>query len=220
HRLSAGCAADRAGDGPESPPPHPAPGRGLRAGRRRMTPLRPTEILNLYEYEKVRETRRAEIIALKNARRVQVGPYLTFVFENRDTVWFQIQEMVRAERIVAEAKISEEVDVYNELLPHPGELAATMMIEITESSDIRPVLDRLLGIDTRDYGRLAVDPHVIIGRFESGRSDEELGRISAVHFLRFPLSAEARRAFLEAEVALVVTHPNARVRSVLPETTK
>src|SRR5215470_19937079 len=131
-----------------------------------MKQVEQSEILNLVEYEKVRVERRREIVRLKQARRVSVGRYLTFVFENRETVWFQIQEMVRAERIVDEAKISEEVDVYNELLPHPGELAATMMIEITESSDIRPVLDRLLGIDTRDYVRLEVGSHVIIGRFE------------------------------------------------------
>lgn len=185
-----------------------------------MTPLRPSEILNLYEYEKVREARRAEIIALKQRRRVQVGPYLSFVFENRETVWFQIQEMVRAERIVDEAKVADEVDVYNELLPGPGELAATMMIEIAESSAIQPVLDRLLGIDTRDYVRLEIGPHVAVARFETGRSDEELGKISAVHFVRFPLSPEARRALAEAEVALVVTHPDARARTVLSEATK
>jgi len=182
-----------------------------------MKRLEPREILNLHAYEKAREARRAEIIALKARRRVQVGRYLSFVFENRDTVWFQIQEMVRAERLVDEAKIADEVDVYNDLLPKPGELAATMMIEIADAAEVRPVLDRLLGIDTRDYVRLEVGPHVVIGRFEAGRSDEELGKISAVHFVRFPLSAEARGAFRTAEVALVVEHPNERARTVLSD---
>jgi hypothetical protein len=185
-----------------------------------VKPISPSEILNLHEYEKVREARRAEVIALKRIRRVQVGRYLSFVFENRATVWFQIQEMVRAERIVDDAKIAEEVDVYNDLLPRPGELAATMMIEIAESSQIQPVLDRLLGIDTRDYVRLLVGPHVVVGKFEAGRSDEELGKISAVHFVRFPLSAEARRDFSSAEVTLVVDHPNERARTVLSLETK
>src|SRR5262245_236045 len=115
-----------------------------------MKELEQSEILNLVEYEKVRAERRREIVRLKQARRVSVGRYLTFVFENRATVWFQIQEMVRAERIVDESKIAEEVEVYNGLLPRPGELAATLRIEIAEPSDIGAILDRLLGIDTRD----------------------------------------------------------------------
>ena len=185
-----------------------------------MKLLEPSEILNLVEYEKVRETRRRAIIELKKSRRVQVGRYLTFVFENRETVWFQIQEMVRAERIVDEGKIIEEVEVYNTLLPRPGELAATMLIEITEPSQIKPVLDKLLGIDTRDYVKLTVGPHAIVGDFESGHSDEERGKLSAVHFVRFALPPEARRSFATAEVALVVEHPHERARAVLSEATK
>ena len=177
-------------------------------------------MLNLYEYEKVREERRRDIIALKARRRVEVGRYLSFVFENRETVWFQIQEMIRAERLVDEAKIADEVEVYNTLLPRPGELAATMMIQITESAEIKPVLDKLLGIDTRDYVRLEVGPHRIVGRFEAGHSDEELGKLSAVHFVRFALSPEARAAFSDADVALVVDHPNARARAILSVETR
>jgi hypothetical protein len=182
--------------------------------------LETSEILNLVEYEKVREARRRQIIELKRPRRVQVGRYLDFVFENRETVWFQIQEMVRAERLVDETKIAEEVEVYNSLLPRPGELAATMLIEITEPSQIKPVLDKLLGIDTRDYVTLTVGPHVIVGDFETGHSDEERGKLSAVHFARFALPPEARRIFTAAEVALVVEHPNERARAVLSEETK
>ena len=185
-----------------------------------MKLLEPTEILNLVEYEKIREARRREIIELKRPRRVQVGRYLTFVFENRDTVWFQIQEMVRAERLVDEAKIAEEVDVYNGLLPRAGELSATMLIEIDDSPQIKPVLDKLLGIDTRDYVRMTIGPHVVVGDFETGHSDEERGKLSAVHFVRFALPPDARRNFSTAEVALVVEHPNERARTVLSDATK
>src|SRR5213078_4099977 len=156
--------------------------------------LETSEILNLVEYERVRETRRREIIDLKRRRRVSVGRYLTFVFENRETVWFQVQEMVRAERIVEAARIA-------------------------DASQIKPVLDKLLGIDTRDYVTLTVGPHVVVGDFESGHSDEERGKLSAVHFVRFKLSPEARRIFREAEVALVVEHPNERARTVLADET-
>ncbi len=185
-----------------------------------MRQLETSEILNLVEYEKVRDARRRELIELKKRRRVSVGRYLTFVFENRETVWFQIQEMVRAERIVDEAKIAEEVGVYNTLLPGPGELAATMLIEISEASQIKPVLDKLLGIDTRDYVRLTVGPHVVVGDFETGHSDEERGKLAAVHFARFKLPPEARRTFRDAEVTLVVEHPNERARTVLSDATK
>jgi Protein of unknown function (DUF3501) len=185
-----------------------------------MRLLRPSDILNLVEYEKVRDTRRRRVVELKKPRRVSVGRYLTFVFENRDTVWFQIQEMVRAERIVDDAKIAEEVEVYNSLLPQPGELAATLMIEIDDAAQIKPVLDKLLGIDTRDYVKMTVGPHVIVGDFEVGHSDEERGKLSAVHFVRFALPPAARELFRTGEVALVVDHPNERARAVLGDATK
>lgn len=185
-----------------------------------MKTITTSEILTLHEYEKVREARRRGIIALKHRRRVPVGRYLSFVFENRETVWFQIQEMCRVERIVDDDKIAEEVEVYNSLLPGEGGLAATMMIEIAESAQIKPVLDKLLGIDTGDHVRLEVGPHAIVGRFEAGHSDEELGKLSAVHFVRFALPPAARRVFRDAEVALVVDHPNERARTVLSEETK
>ena len=180
-----------------------------------MKPIAPSDVLDLVAYEKVRDTRRREVIALKQHRRVQVGRYLSFVFENRLTIWFQIQEMVRAEQIVDDARIADEIEVYNALLPEPGELSATMMIEIGESAQIQPVLDRLLGVDTRGYVRLHVGPHPIVGVFESGRSDEEAGKLSAVHFVRFPLPPDAQRIFRDAEVALSVDHPNERARAEL-----
>jgi hypothetical protein len=184
-----------------------------------LTPIDVSDVLALPEYEKIREPMRARVIELKRRRRVQVGRHLSFLFENRETVLFQIQEMCRVERIVDEAKIAEEVEVYNALLPKPGELAATMMIEIEDKEQIQPVLDALLGIDTRDYVRLQVGDEIVVGIFETGRSDEERGKISAVHFVRFPLSAEARRALGAVESWLIVDHPNARARSRLSRET-
>ena len=180
-----------------------------------MKPISPAEILDLVEYEKVRPARREAVIALKADRRVSVGRYLSFVFENRETVWFQIQEMVRAERIVAESKIADEVEVYNGLLPRPGELAATMFIEIGDAAQIKPVLDTLRGIDGGDHVRMQVGRHDVVGRFEAGHSDDERGKLSAVHFVRFALPEAARREFATAEVALIVDHPGDRGRTVL-----
>jgi hypothetical protein len=112
-----------------------------------LKPITPDEILDLTTYEKRREEIRAAVMALKEPRRVAVGDRLTFIFENRDTVRFQVQEMVRAERLVKPEAIQAELDVYNELIPGDGELSATLMIEIPDAELIRRELDRLVGID-------------------------------------------------------------------------
>ena len=90
-----------------------------------------------------------------------------------------------------------------------------MFIEIGDAARIKPVLDTLLGIDTGGHVRLHVGHHEIVGDFESGHSDEDRGKLGAVHFVRFPLPAAARRVFAEAEVALVADHPGDRGRTVL-----
>jgi hypothetical protein len=178
------------------------------------------DVLNFFEYEEVREDVRRRVMALKRARRVAVGRYLQFLFENRDTVLYQIQEMCRVERITSEAKIQEEIDVYAPLLPGDGELSATMMIEIEDNSQVKPVLDRFMGIDAPGHVALRVGELAIPGDFETGRSDEGAGKLSAVHFVRFALSAAAIRAFPTAEVFLAVDHLGARDRTRLSEETK
>jgi hypothetical protein len=173
------------------------------------------DVKDLHEYEKARTAFRREVIALKRRRRVAVGDRLSFLFENRQTVLFQIQEMVRAERIVAEERVQDEIDVYNELIPGPGELSATMMIEIEDKSQIQPVLDGLMGIDSGEHVWLQIGREFAIpGRFEAGHSKED--KIAAVHFVRFALPPAARHAFGRDTVALVVEHPNYRARTELP----
>jgi hypothetical protein len=177
-----------------------------------------SDIKNLHEYEKVREAYRARIIELKRDRRVSVGENLTFLFENRDTVLFQIQEMVRTERIVEEARVQEEIDAYRVLLPGPGELSATLFIEIPDlvrmsQEDVRRTVNRFQGLD-RDGVFLAIgDRPRIPARFEGGHSKEE--KMAAVHYLRFPVSAEARAALTDPgqAVRLVVDHPNYKAAS-------
>jgi hypothetical protein len=176
--------------------------------------IRFEEVQNLYEYEKIRDTFRREIIALKECRRVAIGDRLSFVFENRQTVLFQIQEMIRAERIVVGDRVQDEIDVYNELIPGPGELSATMMIEIEDKSQIKPELDRFMGIDSGDHVWLQIGQgYTLPGRFEEGRSKED--KIAVVHFVRFALPETARHAFAREQVAIVVDHPNYRARTEL-----
>lgn len=177
------------------------------------------EVKNIYEYEKVRDQIRSRVIDLKRSRRVQVGDHLSFLFENRETVLFQIQEMCRAERIVDDDRIQEEIDVYNELIPGPGELSATMMIEIEEKERIPELLRRYMGIDSGEHVWIQVGrAHAIPGQFEAGRSKED--KLSAVHFVRFRFTAETIRDFRAQEGFLVAEHPHARARVKLPEAIK
>jgi hypothetical protein len=179
------------------------------------------DVINFFEYEKVREDRRRRVIALKQKRRVEVGPYLSFVFENRETLLFQIQEMCRAERIIDDARVQEEIDVYSALLPRPAELSATLFIEIADKDQIKPVLDRFMGIDTGGHVWLETAGGLRVpGAFEAGHSDEEKGKLAAVHFVRFAFSAEAIGAFRTSPVVLVADHPAARARARLSDETK
>ena len=186
-----------------------------------MKKLELSDVKNIYEYEKVRDQMRRRIIELKRRRRVQVGRHLSFVFENRETVLFQIQEMCRAERIVDEAKVQDEVDVYNDLIPGEGELSATLMIEIEDKAQIQPVLDRFMGIDSGEHVWMQVGKeYAIVAQFEAGRSDQERGKISAVHFVRFAFPPEAIKAFQDQDVYLVVDHPGEKVRTRISEEAK
>jgi len=181
-----------------------------------MQKIRLDDVKNLYEYEKVRDAFRRDVIALKARRRVAVGDRLSLLFENRRTVLFQIQEMVRAERIVADERVQEEIDVYNELIPAPGELSATLMIEIEDRDRIKPELDRFMGIDSgqRVWLRIGRD-FAVPGQFEAGHSKDD--KLAAVHFVRFALPPGACRAFAREPVAVVVDHPGYRARAELAE---
>jgi hypothetical protein len=170
------------------------------------------DILGFNAYENVRQELRQKIIALKKIRRIPVGEKISLVFENRDTVIFQIQEMLRAERITDLDKIREEITVYNELIPPPGELSATLFIEIEDQTHLRQDLLEFLGIDEVVF--LKVGAHKIRARFEEGRSKED--KISAVQYVRFQFGAEERKVFLEGQpVELSVDHANYRASTVL-----
>ena len=170
------------------------------------------DILGFSAYEKVRQEFRQAVIEKKKLRRVPVGDKVSLVFENRDTVIFQIQEMVRAERITDLDKIREEIAVYNELIPNPGELSATMFLEIEDQTHLRDELLKFLGID--EAVAMKIGGHAIRGRFEEGRSKQD--KISAVQYVRFPLSDQARQALADGERAeLAIDHANYRASSVL-----
>jgi len=170
-----------------------------------MNQLTQQDLLSHADYERERDSFRQRIIALKRRRRIEVGGKISLVFENRATLQFQVQEMVRAERIFDPVKIQDELDVYNALLPGAGELSATLFIEITDQDRIKPDLDALQGIDRGETVALIVGSQAVWGLFEGGHSNDE--KLSAVHFVRFHPS----RAWLDT-LATRGNHATASIR--------
>jgi hypothetical protein len=169
---------------------------------------------NILEYEKIREQFRRRIIELKKKRRVGVGNAITLVFENHDTVLFHIQEMVRIERLVDDARIVQEIEVYNSLIPDSGELSATLFIELQGRDELHPALEQLVGLDQHVSLHIG-DDMVIPAQFESGRARE--GLISSVQYLRFPFTDEQQTAFGNGRgaVSIVIDHPNYQAQAIL-----
>jgi len=171
-----------------------------------LKPLVAEELWDLHQYELEREAYRAFVIAMKRDRRVSVGPQATFVFENRDTVRAQVQEMLRVERIVKPDAIQAELDIYNDLLPGPHELSATLMIEITDMANIRSVLDRLIGLD--EHVTLRIGEHEVRATFDPKQFEAD--RIAAVQYVRFPLGLQLATQFAQpdTQAILQLDHPN------------
>jgi hypothetical protein len=185
-----------------------------------MSKIALSDVKDLVAYEKVREAMRAEVIERKKARRLALGDNLTVLFENRQTVLFQIQEMIRTERIVDEAKIQDEIDAYGVLLPGPGELSATLFIEIPDiarmtTAQMREAVNRFQGLD-RDSVFLHLGGARVPARFESGHTKEE--KMAAVHYLRFAVPPAARAALADPAqtVRLTVEHPRYRAEAAVP----
>ncbi|HVE93843.1 MAG TPA: DUF3501 family protein [Acidimicrobiales bacterium] len=184
-------------------------------------PLTLDDIVDLRAYERERPAFRSRVIDLKQRRRVTVGPFVTFVFENRDTVRFQVQEMARAERMLRDEQIQTELDTYNALLPSPGELSATMFLELTTTAELEEWLPKLIGIE--QSAKLVADGAEIPSVPEAGHA-AQLTRetvTSAVHYVRFPVSADQADQLRAARaVALRVDHPMYAYDTELHETTR
>ena len=194
-------------------------------------PLNIGDILDLRAYERVRDDFRRRIIEHKARRRVALGPVMTLVFESINTVRFKVQEMARAERILSDEGIQTELDVYNRLLPAPGELSATMFIELTSDEQLREWLPRLVGIEHAIGFELAsvndpagghFAPASLVQAVPESEHEAALTRnevTAAVHYLRFPFSAEQVELFASAAVTLVAGHADYAARTdVGPET--
>jgi hypothetical protein len=173
-----------------------------------MKKLTVDDILDARAYERERDELRRRIIELKHDRRVLLGPIISLVFENTDTMRWQVQEMARAERMLHDEQIAHEVDTYNQLIPDAGELSATLLLELTSELGLREWLPRLIGIE-RSVVLLLPDGSQARG----APSDEDEARLTrddttaAVHFVKFHLTPEQIEAFRQGPVYVVVDHP-------------
>jgi hypothetical protein len=184
--------------------------RSLHPGPRvsQLTKLTLDDIADLREYERERETFRAHVIAIKKLRRIGVGPFVTLVFENRDTIRFQIQEMARAERMLTDQAIQTELDTYNSLVPEPGRLAATLFVELTSKDELVEWLPKLVGIERS--ARLRIGDDVVAATPETAHQ-EQLTRddvTASVHYVWFDLTpAQVSALAAGGPAALEIDHP-------------
>jgi len=183
-----------------------------------MKPVERNEILPLGDYEGIRPHFRTRVIEEKNARRFALGPHMSGLFENRDSVMLQIQEMLRTERITREDAVLHEIATYNDLLPGPSELSMTCFVEIADKTLREETLTRLAGLEKC----FAVEVDGELFPAASSREEDALpDRTTAVHYLKAKLSPEATAKVVArtAKVALVVRHPGYDARTELGKTT-
>jgi hypothetical protein len=182
-----------------------------------MRKLTNADIKDLREYERERDAFRAEIISMKKKRRIALGDLMTIVFENASTMRFQIQEMARAERMLRDEQIAQEIEAYNELIPDDGELVGTLFIEITDTDALREWLPRLTRI--QNHIAIEVGGDSVPGReIDLDRLTREEEMTTTVHYLKFSFEEAQLQAFAESPVAIAVNHPNYEARVELDDT--
>jgi Protein of unknown function (DUF3501) len=166
------------------------------------------DIADVRAYERERDEFRPRIIELKRRRRIQVGTVVTFLFENRDTIRFQIQEMARVEKLTTDAAIQDELDIYNPMVPEPGQVCATMFIELTSDEQMREWLPKLVDIERSALLALPNGERVrgtVDEQHEQGLTRDYV--TAAVHYLRWDLTPEQVESFASGAVRLEIDHP-------------
>ena len=166
------------------------------------------DIADVRAYERERDEFRPHVIELKRRRRVHLGTVVTFVFENRDTIRFQIQEMARVEKLISDAEIQIELDTYNPMIPEPGQVCATMFIELTSDDQMREWLPKLVDVERSVLLVLSNGDRVrgiVDEQHEQGLTRDYV--TAAVHYLRWELTADQVEAFAAGPVRLEIDHP-------------
>jgi hypothetical protein len=189
--------------------------------------LRLDDIADARAYERERAEFRDRIIQEKKRRRVSVGPVVSLVFENRDTIRFQVQEMARAERLFTDEAIQTELDTYNPLIPARGELSASLYIELTNREEMERWLPRLVGVERSVQVEITEGGpgsglevvHCIVDPDHAAHlTREEV--TAAVHFVRFALTPAQLDQFRTGAVAVAIDHPAYQERAVLGDSTR
>lgn len=177
-----------------------------------MTKLTLADIVDLRAYERERDALRKNIIDLKKLRRVPLGNLVTLVFENRQTIRFQIQEMARAEKMIRDEQIETELNIYNPLIPAFGELKATLFLELTDKEMLQKWLPALVGIEGSVYLRLGDSEDSPI--LPSHSDQDHLSQLtrpdvtSSVHYIWWKLEGELIERFKSSPVFLGIDHIN------------
>jgi hypothetical protein len=182
--------------------------------------ITPADLLPIAEYDQLRKSLKANLIPVKKQRRVEVGPFATFYFENYATMWLQVQEMLRIER-GGEEQIAGELDAYNPLIPQGDELIATLMLEIEDARRRNSVLLTLGGVEETVFMEIGTD----VIRATPTEYDERTtpdGKTSSVHWVRFKLTPEQIERFRDGSerVVLGVSHPSYGHMAVLSAETR
>ncbi len=186
----------------------------------RFRDLTRADILPMERYERERREHRKRISAIKQNRRVEVGPHATFYFENFDTMWHQVHEMLAVER-GGEAQLADELEAYNPLIPKGSELVATVMFEIEDPVQRDKLLNRLGGVEHKMY--LSVAGEKIMGEADPTRENTSPeGKASSVQFMRFPFTSAQKAKFKTpgTQVIAGIEHPNYGHMAVLSEATR
>lgn len=184
-----------------------------------MSKLTLDDILDTRAYERVRDDFRSRVMEVKRRRRVHVGTLVTLMFENRDTMQLQVQEMIRVEHINTDEGVMDELRAYNPLIPEPGQLCATMFIELTSDDQLREWLPKLAGIERAVELHLA-DGSIVFGHLDA-QHEAALSRddvTAAVHYLYFDFTPAQVEAFAKG-AKVVIQLPSYREEQVLHEST-
>ena len=185
-----------------------------------MKKITPDDILDTAAYTAERKTYKARQREIKKDRRIDVGPYVSFYFENRETMWHQVQEMLYIEKGGAE-QLADELEAYNPLVPQGRDLRCTMMIEIDDEARRAVTLRKLGWIDEKIVIRMGVRTVRAEPLHDTERTTPD-GKTSSVHFLRFPFAADQIAAFRTqgADVVLSIEHPRYGHMAKMPDTVR
>jgi uncharacterized protein DUF3501 len=181
----------------------------------RNTAISSADIIDPKLYAEQRKGLREEMIPVKAPRRIAVGPDATFYFENYLTMWYQVHEMLHAEK-GGEEQLKDELAAYNPLIPNGSELVATLMFEINDADRRERVLQQLSGVETKAFLRFGDFEVFAVPEMDVERT-KETGRTSSVHFLHFPFTEDEAASFKtdKGDITLGIAHPNYNHRAIL-----